>query len=60
MKKRTYDMDKLIAMVKAGKVLTRQEEIFYMMKAFNHTRKEAEYIINIVTISKKYPNTCFD
>lgn len=46
--------------VHAGKRLTRQEEIFYMVKALKLKRKQAEYILNIVNLSKKYPNICFD
>jgi hypothetical protein len=60
MAKKRYDIEKLKRKVEAGKNLTRAEEIYYMMKAFNHTRKQAEYIITIVKLTKKYPNICFD
>jgi hypothetical protein len=46
--------------LESGKQLTRAEEIFYLMKLMNHTRKEAEYVIDITKLREKYPNITFD
>jgi hypothetical protein len=55
---KTYHNDKLIAKVKADKNLTRDEEIYYLMNLLNHTREEAEYVINFSKIAtpRVYPH----
>ena len=45
-----YDIELLKKKLEDGKRLTRDEEIFYLMKLMNHTRKEAEYVVDFFKI----------
>jgi excisionase family DNA binding protein len=58
MAKKIFDIGKLVAKVKTGQDLTREETIYYLMKAFNHTREEALNIMAIV--DNKNPNLIID
>jgi hypothetical protein len=60
MTEKTFDIEELKHKLESGKQLTRAEEIFYLMKLMNHTRKEAEYVIDITKLREKYPNITFD
>ena len=55
---KTFNKEEIINKVKAGKDLTKDEELYYLAKILNFTDEEAEQIIAIA--ENKDPNLIID